>query len=137
MAIPMFTFPPKIHTRTATSTLGHTVLWNRYPVDSGKRPWSLATGQNRTRSVRIFHFRRRLRRCSTYTIMAYLHDNTPITLQRGIPQTGHVNETEGMYYTFTLNNKKENLQITLTPNDDETRFICLLGQMNATNMISS
>ena len=74
---------------------------------------------------------------ATYTIMAYLHDNTPITLQRGIPQTGHVNETEGMYYTFTLNNKKENLQITLTPNDDgDPDLYVLLGQMNATNMIS-
>ena len=55
---------------------------------------------------------------STYTIMAYLNDNTPITLQRGIPQSGHVNQTEGRYYSFTITNKHENLMLSLTPNDD-------------------
>jgi hypothetical protein len=55
---------------------------------------------------------------ATYTIMAYLNDNTPITLQRGIPQSGHVNETEGRYYSFTITDKHENLVVSVTPNDD-------------------
>jgi hypothetical protein len=55
---------------------------------------------------------------ATYTIMAYLHDNTPKILQRGIPQSGHANQTESQYYQFVITNKKENIVVTVTPEDD-------------------
>ena len=55
---------------------------------------------------------------ATYTIMAYLHDNTPKILQRGIPQSGHANQTESQYYQFTITDKKENIVLTLTPEDE-------------------
>ena len=65
---------------------------------------------------------------ATYTIMAYLHDNTPKILQRGIPQSGHANQTESQYYQFTITDKKENIVLTLTPEDDgDPDLYVLLG----------
>ena len=65
---------------------------------------------------------------ATYTIMAYLHDNTPKILQRGIPQSGHANQTESQYYQFVITDKKENIVITLTPEDDgDPDLYILLG----------